>query len=156
MRMIAACSKNGVIGVDNTIPWKDKEDMKRFKSLTTGNTVIMGRNTYESMGRLLPNRQNVIISSSLKVEGAECSTLHDAINKYKDTDAWVIGGETIYTQMMPYCNEIDLTIMPMMIDLVPGPKKIIRMPWINPLEWDISKTYTRGDGVFIYNYKRVK
>ena len=60
--IIAAVSKNGVIGVDNKLPWNLPEDLKRFKELTTNNVVIMGRKTYESIGKPLPNRINIVIT----------------------------------------------------------------------------------------------
>ena len=60
--IIAAVSKNGVIGVDNKLPWNLPEDLKRFKELTTNNVVIMGRKTYESIGKPLPNRINIVVT----------------------------------------------------------------------------------------------
>ena len=71
LSIIVAMSSNRVIGVNNTLPWHLSEDLKHFKSLTTGHTIIMGRKTYESIGRALPNRRNIVISRnpSLQLPG---------------------------------------------------------------------------------------
>ena len=76
INIIAAVSENGVIGQDGKLPWQLKEDMKRFKALTWGNTVIMGANTYREIGKPLDGRFNIIVSSTLRVTGekrCDCS-----------------------------------------------------------------------------------
>ena len=72
LSLIVATSKNGVIGINNTLPWHLPEDLKRFRALTTGHHIIMGRKTYESLGRLLPNRTTIIVTrnTDYKIDGA--------------------------------------------------------------------------------------
>ena len=83
LAIIVARAKNGVIGVNNTLPWKLSEDLKHFKNTTSGYPIIMGRNTWESLGRPLPGRRNIVVSrnAELRLEGAETFTfLEDAID----------------------------------------------------------------------------
>ena len=108
--LIVAFNKNGVIGDDNNIPWKMKDDMKFFKEMTTGGIVIMGRKTFESMGRVLPNRTNIIITRNedYVVEGATVVTSLDyAMERAQELaldidehqpNIWIIGGAEIYKQ----------------------------------------------------------
>ena len=110
VRMIVAKSKNNVIGKDNKLPWSIPEELKLFKTLTTNNVVLMGRKTYESIGKELPNRVNVVISRN-KMDGIIC---FDSIEKaliqlkedYPDKVIYVIGGEAIYEYAHDYCDEI--------------------------------------------------
>lgn len=111
--LIAAMSKNRVIGNDNSLIWKLPADMKRFKEITTGKSVIMGRKTYESIGRPLPNRRNIIITrnESYSVDGCEVvSSLEKAI-EICNSDAIIIGGGEIYSQSLPIADRIHLTII---------------------------------------------
>lgn len=113
IKLIAACSENRVIGKDNTLIWHVPGDLKRFKELTSGHNVLMGRKTYESIGRPLPNRRNIILTRNedYKPEGCFCySNLEEVINLYKN-DLFVIGGEEIYRQTLPYADEILLTLI---------------------------------------------
>ena len=111
--LIAACSKNRVIGKDNTLSWKVPGDLKRFKEITTGHTVLMGRNTFESIGKPLPNRRNVILSRdhNLKIEGCLVySNLKEVLELFGN-DLFIIGGEEIYRQTIGYADYIDLTFI---------------------------------------------
>lgn len=115
---IAAMSSNRVIGKDNKLPWKIPEDMKRFRTITSGNPVIMGRKTYESIGKPLPGRQNIILSTQTdyKVEGALVfQGINQALayceNNFEDKEVFIIGGEQIYTHGMKYVRKIYLTIV---------------------------------------------
>lgn len=98
--IIVAMTKTHVIGNNNTIPWHISDDLKTFKHLTSGNTVVMGRKTYESIGKPLPNRHNIIISNSLAtVSGAEiCSSFENGIRRARELGKRIfcIGGEEIY------------------------------------------------------------
>jgi len=106
-------SSNRVIGVNNTLPWHISEDLKHFKSLTTGHTIIMGRKTYESIGRPLPNRRNIVISRNTEVsyEGAEVvHSIEDAFSICKnDNEVFVIGGSNIYEQALSLVDYIYIT-----------------------------------------------
>jgi dihydrofolate reductase len=111
--IVAACSSNRVIGKDNKLIWNVPGDLKRFKEMTTGHTVLMGRKTYESIGRPLPNRRNVVLSrnAELLVEGCLTYTnLLDTLDMYKN-DVFIIGGEEIYRQSLPYVDRIELTLI---------------------------------------------
>src|SRR5882672_1666299 len=100
--MIYAMSPEGVIGVHGKIPWRYPGDLKRFKRLTTGSTVIMGRATFESIGRPLPGRRNVVVTSRLAdVPGIQCArSIDEALSLAGDADIWFIGGARIYEGAM--------------------------------------------------------
>ena len=106
-------SSNRVIGVNNTLPWHLSEDLKHFKSLTTGHTIIMGRKTYESIGRPLPNRRNIVISrnSNTSYEGVEVVySLEDAFSiSTNDKEVFVIGGSNIYEQALSFVDQLYIT-----------------------------------------------
>lgn len=120
--LIAALSENHVIGSDGKIPWHLPDDLKRFRMLTLGKPVIMGRKTYESIGRLLPGRPNIILTRSLdyRVEGAHVvASLSDAVKvaeglvaakeDNEDKEAFVIGGGEVYRLAMPIADRMYLT-----------------------------------------------
>jgi dihydrofolate reductase len=137
--LIAAISQNGILGVDNTIPWKHKEDMQRFKKLTTSSTVIMGRKTFESIGKPLPNRNNIVVSKNAYEGTQQASSLKEAIELstfYSCPKTYLIGGASIYEEGMEYAEEIDLTIVPEVIDASQY-KEVAKFPWINPTKWFI-------------------
>jgi dihydrofolate reductase len=117
--LIAAAARNGVIGIDNRLPWRLPEDLRCFKRLTMGKPVVMGRKTWESLGRPLPGRVNIVVSRNPNVRavGAEVfSDLEAALRRAQalaaDTgvpEVMVIGGETIYRQALPLAQRIYLT-----------------------------------------------
>ncbi len=106
--VIVAMTSERIIGNDNKIPWYIPDDLKMFKQLTTGNVVIMGRRTFESIGKPLPNRHNIIISKSLhSVDGAEVyNNFSDGIRRAKELDRKIfcIGGEEIYKRAIEVAN----------------------------------------------------
>ena len=109
--LIVAVSKNGIIGKDNKLPWYLPDDLKRFRKLTTGNTVIMGRKTYESIGKPLPNRENIVLTkdTSFKVDG--CQIIND-INQIvfdNDKNYYIIGGTQIFNLLYDKCNSMEIT-----------------------------------------------
>ena len=111
--LIAAMDKNRVIGKDGKLPWHMPKDMKFFRDTTKGKTVIMGRKTYESIGRPMPNRINIIITrdNDYKVEG--CIVVHSIDEALKAAgnveEVMVIGGSQIYKEFLPKANRIYLT-----------------------------------------------
>lgn len=113
INIIAAMAKNRVIGCDNKLPWHIADDLKNFKKLTSGNVVIMGRKTFESIGRSLPNRVNIVISSSMtSTEGIIiCKTLEEALQKAKSygKEIFIIGGATVYQQTIPLADKMYLS-----------------------------------------------
>jgi dihydrofolate reductase len=114
--IIAAIARNGIIGatVDGkaTMPWRLPEDLKHFKALTLGHPIIMGRKTWESLGRPLPERQNIVItrSSTYVADGATVvGSLDAAIAVCEKATAFVIGGGEIYTQALGIATRLELT-----------------------------------------------
>ena len=112
--MIAAVGINLELGKNNDLIWHFKEDMKFFKETTMGHPVIMGRKTFESLPKALPGRKNIVISANpeYKADGAEVVTsVEEAIKlaEAEDTDAFVIGGGRIYTEFLPYADNLYLT-----------------------------------------------
>ena len=115
--IICAASANGVIGVENKLPWKLPADLKRFKALTTGHAVLMGRKTYKSIGKPLPNRDNIVITRQKDYKAPGCHVVYsmeEALDKAgqlgrKTQEIFVIGGEKIFQQALPYANKIYLT-----------------------------------------------
>lgn len=111
--LVAAAAENNVIGKDNTLIWRMPADMKFFKNLTTGHTVVMGRKTYESMGRPLPNRKNIIITRDKNYKADGCVVINsfsDILMLCKDeSEVFVIGGAEIYKQYMNSADKIYLT-----------------------------------------------
>jgi len=106
--IIAAMNKDRVIGVDNKLPWNIPEDLKQFRERTSGNTVVMGRKTFDSIGKPLPNRNNVVISrTSPDIYGASvCRDIEEGLKKAQSygKDVYIIGGATIYKQMMRFAD----------------------------------------------------
>lgn len=113
VKIIVATSKNRVIGNDNKLIWKLSSDLKRFKELTTGNPVVMGRKTFESIGKPLPNRRNIIITrnENYEVDGCEIvSSLEEAF-LLTNNDCFIIGGGEIYKQSIEVADKIYLTLV---------------------------------------------
>ena len=111
INIIVAMSKNRVIGNNNTLIWHLPEDLKRFKALTTGNTIVMGRKTYESIGKPLPNRRSIIITrdTNYKVDGCEVvNSLEEAL-ELSNNNCFIIGGGEIYRQALDKADRIYLT-----------------------------------------------
>lgn len=111
--LIVAVAKNGVIGVNNTLPWHLPEDLKRFRALTMGHHIIMGRKTYDSLGRLLPGRTTVIVTrnKNYQVEGAIVAhSLDEAIKACgSDDEVFLIGGAELYQDGLKRANKLYLT-----------------------------------------------
>jgi|TARA_Y100000992_G_scaffold49919_1_gene29317 dihydrofolate reductase len=111
--IIVAASENNVLGKNNNLIWRIPEDLIRFKKLTTGHSVIMGRKTFESMPKALPKRRNIIITRNKKyfAENAEiCYSIEEALSLVKnDPQPFIIGGGQIYLQSMDLANLIELT-----------------------------------------------
>lgn len=120
--IIAAISTNKVIGRDNKLPWHIPEDLKRFKDLTKGHTIIMGRKTYESIGRPLPLRTNIIITRDQTYTIDGCVIVHsldEAIRKAQEIDTdeiFIIGGGEIFRQAIQTTDKLYLTIVETLIE----------------------------------------
>lgn len=111
--MIAAAAENNALGKDGNIPWHLPDDFKHFKQLTTGHHIIMGRKTWESFPRPLPNRTHIVITRDLNYKAENAIVVHsleDALAYSKDEKlVYIIGGGEIYTLGMDYATHIELT-----------------------------------------------
>jgi len=111
--LLAAVARNGTIGRDNQLLVRLPEDLKRFKRLTLGHPMIMGRKTYESIGRPLPGRRSIVVTrnTAWQAEGVETAhSLDDALQRVADApQVFVIGGGEIYAQALPHADVLELT-----------------------------------------------
>jgi len=111
--LVVVAAENGVIGRNNSLPWRLPDDLKRFKAVTMGKPIVMGRKTYDSIGRPLPGRENVVVSRQhgLRIDGCTVrSSLRDALDGLTQAaEICVIGGGQIYTQALPLAQTIYLT-----------------------------------------------
>ena len=134
--LVAAAGNNNVIGGNNKLLWKMPTDMKFFMNLTTGHSVIMGRKTYESFGRPLKNRRNIIITRDKLLTIESCEVVHsleEALQLVKeDTEVFIIGGAEIYRQSMSVANKIYLT------RIYGDFEGDAYFPTINDKEWQLS------------------
>ena len=135
--MIAACwaqSTGGVIGINGKIPWTYPGDLRRFKRLTIGCVVIMGRKTYESIGKPLPGRENVVISNTIdELDGCRIRrTVGSAVREFeRERDIWLIGGSQVYREAMVYADFIDQVIVPWSY-MLNGSEEVATAPRIDP------------------------
>lgn len=136
--LVVAVARNGVIGRKGGLAWKISDDLKRFRDLTTGHPVIMGRKTYDSIGRPLPNRINIVISRSMApTEGVLVArSIEEAIRLGAEAAArldveemFVIGGADIYAKTLPLADRIHLTAVAADIE------GDVRMPAFDPAAW---------------------
>ncbi len=121
--IIAAVNRDWVIGKDGSIPWHYPEDLKRFKRITSNSTVIMGRWTYESLGGPLPDRRNIVVTSSHPGTLDRCDKavdFLDAVEMSKGENVWFIGGAQIYREALEFADIIKLTWVPDRIDTQSG------------------------------------
>ena len=104
--MIVACDRNGAIGKDGDLPWKQSTDLQHFKQVTMGSNLIMGRKTWDSLPGMLPGRTHYVLSRG-EVDGVEVIDLDKAL----EIDGWVIGGGEIYELFLPHVEELHRTII---------------------------------------------
>jgi dihydrofolate reductase len=133
-RIIVAVNPQGVIAVDGQMPWRKPEDLKRFKRVTIGSTLIMGRKTWDSIGRrFLPSRRTLVLSRTPQPDVVTAPSLEEGLKKaheldwangtwekveWSDTSVWIVGGAEVYEQAIPLADEIDLTlVMNSVVDL---------------------------------------
>lgn len=114
--LIVAIAQNNVIGGDNKLLWHISDDLKRFKKITSGNTIVMGRKTFESLPRVLPNRKHIILTrdKNYTVDNPSVEVIHninDIINNFKNSpvEVFIIGGGQIYNEFLPYADKLYLT-----------------------------------------------
>ena len=118
--IIAALGQNRVIGKDNRMPWHIAEDLRRFKALTLGHTVVMGRKTFESIGKTLPGRDNIVITRSHAFTAPGCRVVHSLAEALTAAqlagEVFVIGGAEIYALALPLADRLQLTEVDAAID----------------------------------------
>ena len=134
LSIIVAAAENSVIGRDNGLIWHLSGDLKHFKAITTGHTVVMGRKTFQSMGRALPNRRTIVISRnpSFVAKGCELvDSIEKALELAKDEEeVFIIGGGTIYRELWDQADRLYLTVVHTVCD---GDTKI---PSVDPGCWE--------------------
>ena len=152
LTLIVAAGENDAIGKDNKLIWHLSDDLKRFKALTSGHSIIMGRKTYETFPKPLPNRKHIVISRQHNYKVPDgvvvVNNLDDAINAAKDdAQPFIIGGGEIYKQAMPYASKIELTRVHETFDADTF------FPQINKSVWnEIDKTFHAKDTDHEYTF----
>jgi dihydrofolate reductase len=113
--IIAAIAENNALGKNNKLIWHLPSDLKRFKKVTSSHAIIMGRKTFESLGKALPNRTNIVISRNPNYIAKDCTLVHslqEALNLTKNDDnAFILGGAEIYKQAIDLADKLDLTFV---------------------------------------------
>ena len=147
---IVAMSSNRVIGHQGQIPWKIPGEQKMFKEITLGHTVIMGRKTYESIGRPLPGRTNIVITRQSDYQASGCAVVHDLDSAFRscppgEKEAFICGGGQLYQESMPLTDRIYLTVLPREME------GDTYFPEISETEFKITKSEFI-DGVVPYNF----
>ena len=138
LSIIVAIANENVIGKDNKLIWHIPEDLKHFKEITTGHKIIMGRRTFESLGKPLPNRKHIILCNDMEMdindENIEILDDISKLDKYinSEEECFVIGGATIYKLLMPYANKMYITKINQ--DFIGD----VYFPEINEGEWKIT------------------
>lgn len=146
--LIVAMDQNRGIGYQGRLPWHLASDLKRFKSLTMGHHVLMGRKTYESIGRALPGRVIFVVSKDPLYQAEDCvvvQSLEEGLHHARDRgeeEIFVIGGGEIFVQSLPYANRIYLTLVHT------STTADVFFPAISPDEWieDVSNFHPAGGG----------
>ena len=153
LSIIVAIAKNNIIGKNNSLIWHMPEDLKRFKRITDGHTIIMGRKTFESLGKVLPNKHHVILCNDMDmdIEDTNVEVLEDIslLDKYinSDEESFVIGGATIYKLLMPYCKKMYITEIDKEFD------GDVSFPEIDKTIWkEINREEGPEDGVNDFKY----
>jgi dihydrofolate reductase len=113
IRHIVAISTNYAIGKDGKIPWYHPEDLRRFREITMGHTLVMGRRTFESIGHPLEGRQNIVVSTTMDdTEGITIArNLGSAMNAAGEGRIYICGGESLYAETLPWVNRVELTLI---------------------------------------------
>jgi dihydrofolate reductase len=115
MQIVVAVAENDVIGRRNELPWRLPADLRHFKALTLGKPVLMGRRTYQSIGRALPGRLNLVLSRSCDFSPEDCTVVPNLDRAYEaaspEAEIMVIGGAQIYRQCLPFTSRIHLTLV---------------------------------------------
>ena len=153
LTIICALAKNRVIGKDNKLIWHISEDLKRFKNLTTGHPIIMGRKTFESLPGLLPGRTHYVLTGNENYRAPVgvilCRTAEELLQKLPDTDCYIIGGAAIYKMLLPYADAMELT------EIEKTYEGDAYFPEFSEEEWKETKREAREGYAFV-RYERIK
>lgn len=153
LSIIVAMSIDNVIGQGGKLPWHIPEDLKRFRSITMGHTVIMGRKTYESIGRPLSDRKSIIITRQSDFQAPGCVIVNSpqmalsvaSVVTHESDEVFIIGGAEIYAHFLPFCSRMYITKIHSHIG------DGVKFPEFDPSEWDMAMARGRADysfGVF--------
>ena len=145
LALIFAVASNGTIGVDGALPWRLPDDLKRFRALTVGHSVIMGRKTWDSLPRALPHRQNIVVTRdrSLQAPGADVvHSLDEALDRVAlPPPAFCIGGAELYRLALPRADRLYLT------EIARDFEGDVRLPALDPAQWrEIAREPCRLEG----------
>lgn len=154
LTIIAAVAKNNALGKNNQLIWHLPADLKRFKKITSGHHVIMGRKTFESLGKPLPNRTTIIITRNTNFKAAGCIIVNSLTEAVKiaaiDENPFILGGAEIYKQAMDVADILDLTIVHKEFDAD------VFFPEIDPTIWkETSREDLKADDKNKYDYSFV-
>jgi dihydrofolate reductase len=149
--MIAAVAENNALGKNNDLLWHLPNDFKRFKEITSGHHIIMGRKTFESFPKPLPNRTHVIISRQKNFSKESCIVVQDIENALavcpKNEDVFIIGGGEIYKQFMGFADQLDITRVHNSFDAY------VYFPEIDTELWQLSsETFHQKDEKHLFDY----
>ena len=151
--LLAAVGRNRVIGRDNDLPWRLPEDLAHFKAVTMGHTLVMGRRTFDSIGRPLPGRRTVVVTRQpdWSAEGvAVAHSLPEALQRAVadgDTEVFVVGGGEVYAEALPVATRLLLT------EVDQAPEGDTLFPEVDPADWSESARDQR-DGFAFVTYER--
>lgn len=112
LSLIVAMDKNGLIGKDNSLPWSLPEDLKYFRKTTTGHSIVMGRKTFESLGRPLPNRTNIVLTRDHNFQAEGClvvTDIQEVLQICENEEVFIIGGKQVYELFFPYVDKLYIT-----------------------------------------------
>ncbi|SEQ03040.1 dihydrofolate reductase [Microlunatus flavus] len=141
---VAAVARNGVIGADGDIPWRIPADWRRFKALTTGHTLVMGRKTFDSIGRPLPGRTTVVVTRDRRWRGdgvLVAPTIDEALDLARQREpevVWVAGGGEVYAATWDRLDGLELTEVEL------EPEGAVRLPAVDPQVWRESARESVG------------
>jgi len=148
--LLAAVGANHVIGRDGEMPWHLPEDLAHFKATTMGHTLVMGRKTYDSIGRALPGRRTIVMTSQLGWHAPSVEVAHslaEALALAGPTEVFIVGGGEVYQQAMPFADQLMLT------EVDQSPEGDVVFPPIDPAHWRETARQAH-DGFAFVTYER--
>jgi dihydrofolate reductase len=152
--LVAAIAEDNAIGLNNDLLWKLPEDLAHFKQLTVGKTILMGRKTFESVGRPLKNRRNIVVTSNKDWSFAGVDVFHslkDALASIKEEEVMIVGGAEIYKQSMPLANRMEITLVHSVF-----PNADTHFPTIEWDNWEILEQKKSADSISGLEYTFLK